>query len=320
MMYFQTLYFRLNPHDKVDTLLNTSGIVYVIKEDLFLQGNLIIASGHSLQTTDGNTTTLIAGSPADRDYVEGVGDTARFDHIKGIIHLTNDIVLVVDSLNDCLRAVNRNTSETSVYLGDCTNNGYRDGDNPLFWNPAGLIRDVKNTTTLFTICSITDVLRSIDTTTNTTQTLIASSELAFANDLTQNQESGDIYITTWHSVIRYDYNGSFLTTISGSDTSGYTDNVLSLATYSNPQGIVIFGVDMLLVADKDNNVIRVLHLQTNSTTWSICSGVSGYTDSNITSCQLASPSAMLVLDGKIYIGQDSRIRFIESEYTIKPSF
>ena len=55
--------------------------MYHIAEDEFVPGNLLFADWNALKTTDGTTTSLIAGSVTSFGYIEGVGANARFRKI-----------------------------------------------------------------------------------------------------------------------------------------------------------------------------------------------------------------------------------------------
>ena len=103
-----------------------------IEEDKYRPGFVLFSQGHALKTSDGVTTQVIAGSPAQfgsYGYREGKGTSARFYLINGFYQITPSLVIVVDNGNCCLRQVDRRTNMTSTYIGACGRDhcAYQDG-------------------------------------------------------------------------------------------------------------------------------------------------------------------------------------------------
>ena len=68
--------------------------VYHIQEDSFVPGNLLIADGCVLKTSDGTVTSTIASGPG---YAEGVGVRAWFNKILSFVQISSHQVVLVDS-------------------------------------------------------------------------------------------------------------------------------------------------------------------------------------------------------------------------------
>ena len=113
-------------------------------EDEFVPGNLLFADGSALKTTDGTTTSLIAGMSRSTGYIEGVSANARFNTILSFIQLSRSHVILTDAENHCLRSVDRTTNQTSTYSGNCTERGDKDGVDALFTWPFSMIVDLMN--------------------------------------------------------------------------------------------------------------------------------------------------------------------------------
>ena len=92
-----------------------------IAEDEFVPGNLLFADGNALKTTDGTTTSVIAGSSILAWYLEDVGSNARFSGIFSFLQLSRSHIVLADYFNYCFRSVDRTTNLTSTYSGNCTN-------------------------------------------------------------------------------------------------------------------------------------------------------------------------------------------------------
>ena len=65
--------------------------MYHIEEDEFVPGNLLFADLNALKTTDGTTTSLIAGSATTRGYLEDVGSNAKFNRIFSFLQLSRSL-------------------------------------------------------------------------------------------------------------------------------------------------------------------------------------------------------------------------------------
>ena len=72
----------------MSTRLTTEELVYHMEADLYSPGNILFSDRSSLKTSGGEKTVTIAGSASGRGYIEGGGDTARFDQIFGFTQLS----------------------------------------------------------------------------------------------------------------------------------------------------------------------------------------------------------------------------------------
>ena len=76
--------------------------IYHIQEDSFVSGNLLIADGCVLKTSDGTVTSTIACGPHwEPGYAEGVGVQARFNKILSFVQISSHPVVLVDRANRC---------------------------------------------------------------------------------------------------------------------------------------------------------------------------------------------------------------------------
>lgn len=297
----------------IQTFMTTSDYVYHIESDAFTDGNILFSDGSSVKTTDGVTTYLISGSDSDNGYREGQGQRSRFHHIAGFIQIQSDQVVLVDSDNHCFRHLNRVSNQTSHYLGNCTNQGYQDGERPLFDEPHAIIRDSQNATFLIIVDEGNNALRVINALTNNTRTLIRSFKLKDPRGLTQHALSGDFYITVEHGVVRFNYESAVLTTISVSADFGFRDGDLSTAEYNFPNEIIFLSPSKMLLADRKNNRLRIIDMQSNMTS-SVCSGEKDHRDSNnLSACGLNNPRSLYKLGDTIYVGEKKRIRLLQGE-------
>ena len=112
--------------------------------DKYRPGFIVYTDKHALMTSDGTTTHLIAGSSTQRGYREGVGAEARFYTISGFAQISEKLVVVADTINSCLRLIDRTTNKTSVFSGQCQSEGYEDGRPGQFNAPWSVVMDQKD--------------------------------------------------------------------------------------------------------------------------------------------------------------------------------
>lgn len=118
---------------------------------------------------EGEVTGLLAGSGAglfDFGHTDGIGTEARFQHPLGLAFDGSDL-LVADTYNSVIRRIDPGSGETTTFLGGEA--GWRDGDDPRFFEPGGL--DVQGRM-LYIADTNNNVVRKVDLDTGSTETLV----------------------------------------------------------------------------------------------------------------------------------------------------
>ena len=274
--------------------------MHYIAEDKFVPGNLLFADSNALRTTDGTTTFLIAGT------------NARFNIIHSFIQLSRSHIILTELHSHCLRGVDRTTNQTSIYSGNCTNRGDRNGVDALFTFPYSVIIDLMNSQQLIVSEASPGSLKTISTVSKSVSTMYRDNTYK-RTYLLQDPETGDIYVTIQHGVGLYDYQGNTFSVITGSFSNGFRDGEFSKLLFSYPQGLAFLSRSTLLVADWYNHRLRVLDLTTN-TSLSICSGETGHSDGHFASCKLTYPFSLLKVTDTVYVGEYLHIRSVRGEY------
>ena len=119
-------------------------------------------------------------------------------------------------------------------------------------------------------------------------------------------------MTFQHGVGLLDYHTKAFSVIAGSGQRGLNDGSFNQTRFSFPESIQFLNSHTLLVSAYLNNRLRVLDLITNTSS-SICSDEYGQTDGGFSTCSLANPYGMQILNETLYIGTDERIRSIKGE-------
>ena len=290
-----------------------------IAEDEFVPGNLLFADGNALKTTDGTTTSVIAGSSILAWYLEDVGSNARFSGIFSFLQLSRSHIVLADYFNYCFRSVDRTTNLTSTYSGNCTNRGDRDGVDALFYSPISIILDMKNNTQLLIADFYLGSLKKIILADKRVSTIYTDSSYRLIT-LLQDPSTGNIYVTFNHGSGLIDYESLSFSVIAGSSSqSGFVDGAISQVRVSYPREVAFLSPHKLLIADNSNNRLRVIDLITNTSS-SICSGVGGHLDGDLLSCRLRYPWSLLTVNDVIFFGEYQHIRSIQGKCHRTPAF
>lgn len=268
-----------------------------------------------------NTSHRIAGVRNFGSYREGIGSDARFRWIIGYLQPNASIIIAIDWANDCFRTIDRHTNQTQRYAGNCTNRGFRNGpaDQALFYQPNDIISDLMDSEMYI----VTDkenqngYLRLINST-----SLIVSTLVSFASldplyrpkGLLQDPRTGDLYTYLRCALVKYDYIAKTLTVITGKFERGLLDGPFTEALFREPQRFVYLDPKRLLLVDRGNNVLRILDMNTNTTS-TICNGASGHVDGNFSVCQFENPQTIYRFNDTFYIGEDHRMRAIQGKGT-----
>lgn len=148
-------------------------------------------------------------------------------------------------------------------------------------------------------------MRTVDVSSASVGTFVKSDLLIYIMHLIQD-DNGDLYvIAAFHAIYRITYRQKIATLISGSPgTNGYTDSSLLNSIFYYPRDLVFIGSQTLLVADYNNNRIRLVDMNSDRiSTLDLCSGC------------LYRPTSLLITNNSLYVGQYKTIQQFICEYT-----
>ena len=265
--------------------------------DRYRPGSIIFTDAHTLETSDGTKTHLIAGNPTQSGYREGVGAEAWFRYITGFTQISEKLVVVADSSNHCMRLIDRTTRTTSVLSGQCESRGYMDGRPGLFASPWSVLVDQRDKDQLFITDYSNSDVRTVDVESQVVDTLVKNGSLKHIIGITQEEKSGDLFVTATHAVYRIMYIQKTLSLISGSpgSKSGHEDGTLLSSLFNFPEELIFITPKNLLVADYDNNKLRLLDMKADKVT-----------TLHVTN-SLSLPASLLLTNNSLYVGQRRKI-------------
>ena len=265
--------------------------------DRYRPGYLVYTDDRSLRTGDSTTTHLIAGNFTQRGYREGVGAEARFTYIFGFAQISEKLVVVADTENSCLRLIDRSTNKTSVFSGQCKSRGYEGGLPGQFNYPYFVVIDKRDKNQLFITDFFNSAVRNVTVNSRVAGTFVQSDSLKYIKGITQEEESGDLYVTAYHALYRITYIQRTVSLISGSpgDNSGYEVSTLLDSRFNWPFELIFIKPNTLLIADTANRKLRLLDMNSDKVT-----------TLNVTN-SLSAPYSLLLTNDSLYVGQTGKI-------------
>ena len=300
------------------TFVTTESHVYHIEPDQYVPGNILFSDAHSLKTTDGTTTSLIAGSSSS-GYSTSSGSSARFRDITGFHQVTSTRVFLVDTGNHCMRMLDRTSNASYVSLaGRCCSASYADGTSGArFYYPRSAIADEKASGRLLVTDRHHHAIRHVNTGPSSgnyhyVTTFYRSSTISYPWGITQESSSGDLFITAnrYHNIYRLSYTSKAVSLLSGTSSAGLHDGFPCQTRFNHPYDLLFLGPHTLLIADLSNHRLRLLDLISLMTS-SLCSGTYSTTDGNLTACTTKHPNSVAAIHDSLFIGQYQAIRRIK---------
>lgn len=206
------------------------------------------------------------------DYIVKSPSCVDFDTLTGRIFMSdtgNNRILVFDSQGQYLHAIGGTTA------------GYKDGENPKFRSPRGLVYD-PSSDCVFVCDTGNHSIRCIDMTTKRVSTLCGNGNQGFdliggKAGMAQRLNSpygiviagGNTLLVSMagiHQIWSIDINTRVAYSFSGigkelNRNGGLLGNGLSVC-YSQPQGLALNSPSTLVVADSESSSIRLLNIQT----------------------------------------------------------
>jgi len=222
-----------------------------------------------------------------------------FNLVTGFTQVKDNLTIMIDFGNYCLRSINPHTGQTSLYAGHCRKHGSADGQligEASFRNP-------------YAITSYQGRFYVTDYGNNALRMIAAGKvstimKLPFPRGLIFTAD-GSAYITLYkYGLFRLDLPTKSMTKLTNG--AGPTGS-LSAAQLSSPRGLTFLSSSVVLITDSIRQ--QLLHADiSNNTITEICDGTRETRDGDIKSCQLDSPSSVLVVNQSVFVGQDDAIR------------
>ena len=197
-----------------------------------------------------------------------------------------------------MRLIDRTTNNTSLFSGLCGSYGFQDGHPGQFDSPHSVVIDQRDKNQLLITDYYNNAARTVDVMSRVIGTFAKSDSLSGIRDITQEEKSGDLYVTANHAVYRIAYTQRTVTLISGgtsSNSGGYRDSTLLDSRFYWLYELIFIAPDTLLAADLSNNKLRLVDMNSDKVA-----------TLNVTN-SLSSPFSLLLTNNSLYVGQNKKI-------------
>ncbi|HEV7767346.1 MAG TPA: IPT/TIG domain-containing protein, partial [Thermoanaerobaculia bacterium] len=263
-------------------------------------GDLIVADRkeHSiLRITAAGAVSVIAGT-GKKGNKNGAANVAEFNGPSAVVYdAQRQLIYVADTDNDRIRVVASNGFVSTLEVND----GNR------FMKPSGLALAANGD--LYVADSGNHVVRRV-TPDGVLTTVAGNGQSEFRNGAAMAAgfkqpvglavaANGALYIADAgdHRIRKLE--GGTITTVAGSGVSGFADGPALSAKFKRPAGIAFDGEGNLLVAETDNQRIRVITAATVSTIAG--NGTQGRVDGNPATAEFKDPIGIAVRGGTIFV-------------------
>jgi sugar lactone lactonase YvrE len=242
-------------------------------------GNVFVADSgnHTIRRiTPAGEVSTIAGQAGATGVADGIGAAARFDLPWGLAITSAGIVLIADSGNHVLRAINPATAAVFTIAGAANISGSADGvlGAARFNKPRGLtvgrgsivyIADTGNHTIRQMPLASGNVttVAGVPGMPGDTDGIVATARLRSPEGISVDAAVGGLYVTEPlnHTIRRIGSTGgaTFVITEAGSaGVAGAADGDSRLARFSAPRGVTAHPTGGVVVADGDNATVRLV--------------------------------------------------------------
>ena len=274
-----------------------------MEADEYSPGNILYTNRHSLSTTDGVNSQILAGNATVRGYKEGRAQSALFRTITGFTQISPKRIIIVDKENHCLRLLEYPTYPvfvplTFVFSGQCQRSGSWNERPALYSYPWSIVKDKLNTRRLLVTDSDNGAIRTVDSQTRAVGTFVKSRSIINVKYLAQ-EKSGDMYVTVKYAIFRITYSDKKVTLLSGKATNsggGYRDSNLLKSLYYELYDLMFIGPDTLIVTDAWNSRLRLVDIKSDKVT---------------TLATVSAPYSLFPANNILYLGQKQKIQQIK---------
>jgi sugar lactone lactonase YvrE len=243
-------------------------------------GKLYVAdwANHCIRAVAGDQVTTVAGKCGGLGFghVDGDATTAKFHFPTSLAFDGKGRLLVADTSNHCIRAIDLKLKQVTSIAGTCTKKGFNNGPASAakFNMPVGLAVNAKGE--------------------------------VFVSEWGNGGALGGQRIRR--------FSGGQVTTYAGSGQKGFADGPAAVAVFNDPFGLIFGTSGELLVSDSQNHRIRVI--AAGKVTTLAGAGVAGHKDDVALKAAFNVPKGLGGLEGGRLLVADNknhRIRLVEPE-------
>ena len=141
-------------------------------------------------------------------------------------------------------------------------------------------------------------MRTVNVSSRVVGTFVKTDSPDHITGITQDEKSGDLYVTAYNAVYRIAYTQRNVSLISGSPgylSRGYIDSTLLKSLFDYPVHLIVITPGTLLLADQKNKKLRLVDMKSDK--------VTALNVKNL----LNAPASLLLTNDSLYVGQWRKI-------------
>ena len=224
--------------------------------------------------------------------------------VWGFVQLNRTHILI--GFSKCVELLDTLTSAVKPIAGPlyCNESSTEDGvgSEATFWAISDIHQDIKDSNQ-FVIIDVSNRLRmlALDTA-NVTTVAVLDPSPSMPHDIAQQPSTGDIFIAHGQGILKISYIDYSTQPIIEYGWPGFLLGSFDNALMGSPNGLVFLEDHIILVTEWGNSRLRLLDLQSRAANISLCTGeMQVSAPGNHTHCAIYSPTAILKVDGEVYI-------------------
>ena len=226
-------------------------------------------------------------------------------YVWGFVQLNSTQILI--GFSKCVELLDTLTSAVKPIAGPlyCNESSTEDGvgSEATFWAISDIHQDIKDSNQ-FVIIDVSNRLRmlALDTA-NVTTVAVLDPSPTMPNDIAQQPSTGDFFIAHGQGIVKISYiDYSTQPIIEYTSWGGFVLGSFEDALMHGPNGLVFLEDHIILVTEWGNSRLRLLDLQSQAANISLCTGeIQVSALGNHTHCAIYNPTAILKVDGEVYI-------------------
>ena len=303
---------RENELNVVEWYIDTGDTPFHIEADLYIPGNIIFSDLQALLTSDGINKTVFVSQYVRWPYMpyrEGKGMNATFSSITSFVQPDENTVYAADSNHGCVREIDRDSNQTKPLVGICEKTTYdtQPSNGRLLNSRFSKITAIAYHDNVMYIIEGDHLrIRKADLQFDRVTSIAAEEdfEQTYHNprEALVDPSRGQVYVSITYGMAQLDMKTDKFTYITHQESHGYKDGTLADSEWYWSTGLTMLLNDTLIVADANNDKLRVIDLLSNNvSTWCF-----NNTESS-KPCSIRRPVPVHIYNCALYFGVYGRI-------------
>ena len=265
--------------------------------------------------------TTLAGSS--QGFADGTGTNASFNYPMGVAVIpSSGMIVVADTFNNRIRLVNPTSGVVTTLAGSSQGSVDGTGTGANFYYPLS-VAVIPSSGMIVVADTFNNRIRLVNPASGVVTTLAGSGNYDFADGTGTGasfRRPGAVAVTSTGDIIVSDSDNhrirlvtlaGVVTTLAGSGNYDFADGTGAGASFRLPRGLAVTSTGVIVVADAENNRIRLVTLAGVVTTLAGSSG--GFADGTGTGATFASPTGVAITSSGVLVVSEQgnhRIRLV----------